>query len=60
MGLFMAHANESRRAAEQNNIENIAQLLDDLRIRLDDGYTFTRDQMVRVLSQKWTSLTPLI
>jgi hypothetical protein len=43
IGLFMAHANESRRAAEQNNIENIAQLLDDLRIRLDDGYTFTRD-----------------
>ncbi|KAJ7922126.1 hypothetical protein B0H13DRAFT_1551081, partial [Mycena leptocephala] len=52
MGLFMAHANESRHAAEQNNIENIAQPLDDLRIRLDDGYTFTRDQMVRVLSQK--------
>lgn len=49
LAIFLAEANVRRRAEEQNNITNLTQLLEDLRVRLDDGYVFTREQMVCAL-----------
>ncbi|KAJ7633336.1 hypothetical protein DFH06DRAFT_910655, partial [Mycena polygramma] len=51
MGVFYAYVNETKRAAEQNSLENLPQLLEDLRIRLDDGYTFTKDQTRNIRAQ---------
>jgi hypothetical protein len=47
LALFFADINERNRVNDQGRIEDLTQLLDDLRIRLDDGYTFTKEQMVR-------------
>ncbi|KAJ7688024.1 hypothetical protein B0H17DRAFT_1201703 [Mycena rosella] len=56
LAVCYSESNEMRRAAERNNTENLAQLLEDLRVRLDDGYTFTRDQMRSIRSQAQDSI----
>jgi hypothetical protein len=47
LALFFADINERNCVNDQGRIKDLTQLLDDLRIRLDDGYTFTKEQMVR-------------
>ncbi|KAK7007192.1 hypothetical protein R3P38DRAFT_3325580 [Favolaschia claudopus] len=50
MGVFLWYMNERRREAERNSVDNITQLLEDLRVRLDEGYTFTREQTKNIRS----------
>ncbi|KAK7027591.1 hypothetical protein R3P38DRAFT_2526299 [Favolaschia claudopus] len=47
MAVLFGFVNESKHDMQKNSIDNITQLLDDLRVRLDDSYTFTREQTAR-------------
>ncbi|KAJ7829262.1 hypothetical protein B0H13DRAFT_2679917 [Mycena leptocephala] len=51
LAVFYSHANETKRAADQNSIENLTNLMEDLRVRLDEGYTFTKEQMRNIRTQ---------
>ncbi|KAK7039555.1 hypothetical protein R3P38DRAFT_2900373 [Favolaschia claudopus] len=53
MAVLFGFVNESKHDAQKNSIDNITQLLDDLRVRLDDTYTFTREQTrnIRAVAQ---------
>ncbi|KAJ7842058.1 hypothetical protein B0H13DRAFT_2286811 [Mycena leptocephala] len=51
LAVFYSHANEIKRAADQNSIENLTNLMEDLRVRLDEEYTFTKEQMRNIRTQ---------
>ncbi|KAJ7732324.1 hypothetical protein B0H16DRAFT_1770419, partial [Mycena metata] len=51
LAVFLNHANAMKQAAPQGNIDSLTHLLEDLRVRLDDGYTFTREQMRNIRTQ---------
>ncbi|KAJ7832495.1 hypothetical protein B0H13DRAFT_1573118, partial [Mycena leptocephala] len=51
LAVFYSHANETKRTADQNSIENLTNLMEDLRVRLDEGYTFTKEQMRNIRTQ---------
>ncbi|KAJ7498186.1 hypothetical protein B0H11DRAFT_2226324 [Mycena galericulata] len=51
LAVFYTHSTKMERAAEQSNMNNVAQLLDDLRVRLDDDYRFTKEQMRNIRTQ---------
>ncbi|KAJ7436371.1 hypothetical protein B0H11DRAFT_1754865 [Mycena galericulata] len=56
LAVMYVHANEAKQAAAQNNVGNISQLLEDLRVRLDDDYKFTKEQMRNIRTQAQDSL----
>ncbi|KAJ7160224.1 hypothetical protein C8R46DRAFT_1194629 [Mycena filopes] len=49
--LFFVNVNERARLDDQARIEDLTQLLEDLRVRLDDGYIFTREQTKNIRTQ---------
>ncbi|KAJ7110367.1 hypothetical protein C8R43DRAFT_1139377 [Mycena crocata] len=51
LAIMFDNANEQRALAERNSIETLTKLLDDLRIRLDDGYVFTKEQLRNIRMQ---------
>lgn len=46
LAVIYAEGNDRRQAAQLNNISDLTQLLEDLRVRLDDDYKFTKEQLV--------------
>ncbi|KAJ7603919.1 hypothetical protein FB45DRAFT_678943, partial [Roridomyces roridus] len=49
--LQFSHANDRKKAEKDSGLGQYSQLLEDLRIRLDEGYTFTSEQKKNIRVQ---------